>query len=79
MKNIEQVGIRLAALILTALAGLVMIVMAAPAGIVGVVHDAIKSPGIRRKPLTDSHPERSQWIRPAVRDSAAICGYASAS
>ena len=44
MKAIEQLGIRLAALILTALTGLAMIVLAAPAGFAGVVHDAFKFP-----------------------------------
>ena len=43
MRAIEQSGIRLAAMILTALTGLAMIVMAAHAGLVGVEHDAIKS------------------------------------
>ena len=40
MRAVEQLGIRLAALILTALTGLAMILLAAPAGVVGVVHDA---------------------------------------
>ena len=43
MRAIEHLGIRLAALTLTALTGLAMIVLAAPAGIGGVVHDALKS------------------------------------
>ncbi|MGH2703422.1 MAG: hypothetical protein ACRDJ2_16835 [Actinomycetota bacterium] len=43
MRIVEQFGIRLAALLLTLVTGLAMIVLAAQAGIVGVVHDAVKS------------------------------------
>ncbi|MGI8708799.1 MAG: hypothetical protein ACR2LG_11475 [Actinomycetota bacterium] len=43
MRTVEQFGIRLAALLLTLVTGLAMFLLAAPGGIVGVVHDAMKS------------------------------------
>ena len=43
MRLVEEFGIRLAALMLTLVTGLAMIVLAGPAGVVGVVRDAIKS------------------------------------
>ena len=43
MGLVEKFGIRLAALMLTVVTGLAMIVLAAPAGVVGVARDALKS------------------------------------
>ncbi len=43
MRTVEQFGIHLAALMLTLVTGLAMVVLAAPAGPVGVVRDAVKS------------------------------------
>lgn len=43
MRSVEELGIRLAALMLTLVTGLAMVVLAAPVGAVGVVRDALKS------------------------------------
>ncbi len=43
MRTVEELGIRVAALMLTVVTGLAMVVLAAPAGVVGVGRDALKS------------------------------------